>query len=386
MKTKNLFFLLILFLLLSSASPLQADNRYTSDYVVVGDSVFSSFDGRIVSQRDDSWHRPNALTSNNTISLFYDKLPGTKADYYRADSDQIVRSGTWQTSTMPIFGMDAFSLLAKNGDSFVFTPSKPIVRLAYWRTSLKGQIAITIPCGRGQTVPGMCVEHKSVDTQSHEQIEYTEYEFEVIPDEDIRILVTGSAHIWGVINLSYGDMTATNLARGGHNFDELYTYAYADIGARLGKYKTFIIQAPLMNMINDGQSIAYAIESTRRYLSLLTNENTIVVIPYYRAKYMQGDRPILLETGYTAEDIYNAVEETAIDLGFKTIDFRDSVSDFARHRGVTIQEALSGSGRDGGTITADGSHPNNAGSVYLAERLIDGIFENQFLPGVYYDP
>lgn len=352
-----------------------------NEYVIVGDSVFSSFDARIVSAHEDAQHRPNAATTNNIISQFYDKLPGQKATYHRLDASEIALTGKWNVKNPAVFGMDTFAMVGNVGSSFVFTATKSTVRLIYWRTGTEGTLEVTSACVQsagdvGGTIPPQCTDYHALSTQSDLSIEYTEYNLAVIPGERVTVNVsTGSAFVWGVIELEENDITVTNLSRGGHNFDELYFYADADINSRLNRGKTFIVQVPLMNMINDKWTALHIMESSLRYFNALAGEDVIVVIPNYRAKYMVGDVP-----EQAVADAYNTVKVIAQNYNYKIVDMRDFVSDFAHEKGITIEQALTGSGVHGDTLTADGSHPNDLGSDYFSTRLLEAIQESYFFP------
>lgn len=260
--------------------------------VMVGDSILANrspdeFDAVGI----DPTTAPPLLTVRNVARRLYDSLDGEKANYYRYDSGRFGEIGTWKKATIdnyPAYWSDNFgrrletSYTNQIGASVTFVAPAGKSSLLIRKTKVGGLASLAINGTLHQI--DFRTENKN-DNNETEIFAHIDFDLARETQATLTLITSGEMAYWGLEVYEGKPVRVLNLARGGHNLDELYGFFDADISPHLSTGALFLVQVPMMNIINDGWGDEHIRSSIRRYFLRLENENTYAILPNYRTRY-----------------------------------------------------------------------------------------------------
>lgn len=142
-----------------------------------------------------------------------------------------------------------------------------------------------------------------------------------------------------------------------------------DIVPKLTETDLFILEAPMLNIINDGWTVSHIQDAVDDWAALLAGKPVVGLIPHYRASYYSGNDLI------TGSDVYyDAAAAQFTANGIPYVDMRDAVLEYVRANGFdTIEDALLAGDKRGPTLTIDGSHGNDKMAQLWADEILKAI-------------
>jgi len=372
---------------------------------------------------------PPCLTSQNFAAWLWDELRGNKPDYARYDaSDVFTETGTFSTLTDDANWDDKTVLdgptrvSTDSGASVAFTISGTYNYFNLLdRTDISGTDTVTVAVSEGNGyllakvdggaswVEANGFTFSQLQSTSELKVGNTLYQRRILfkktgsgVDASVTVTIskgtdTGRLLYWGLEKIG-GDkpyVQLVNSARGEHTIQTLLPTMYGDVINRSPDLVVFEI--PLMNMIeadsgltntlNWVQDIIWGdrVEGTSWALKAKSNSwvdfSILVIIPHYKQAWFNSDGSFkVLSSGYTAQEIYQAVKGLIYSKG--EVSFIDVSSAMDAEIVAdplfegNLYNALASSSFTGNTYTDDGGHANDKGAKVWAKTLCPVFWGN----------
>ena len=370
---------------------LAASFAKPASVMLIGDSLFEH---RVNTEFSDEGINPTtsppALTVWNAAYRLWRSIPGEKATYRRFDYPGFfTETGFWRTGSStstpayPGYWSDNFGRQVEtrycqtSAGTVSFTVPPGRFSLIY-RTDIVGGVAVITTTDDVELPGGGSANNYHIDMLSPNIYSNNATEFyahkEFIANEPATLTMAnysaGDLMYWG-IEMYQGEspVRLINMARAGHNFDELYSFRDMDIVPKLTETDLFILEAPMLNIINDGWTVSHIQDAVDDWAALLAGKPVVGLIPHYRASYYSGNDLI------TGSDVYyEAAAAQFTANGIPYVDMRDAVLEYVRANGFdTIEDALLAGDKRGPTLTIDGSHGNDKMAQLWADEILKAI-------------
>lgn len=362
-----------------------------STITLIGDSLFEH---RVNTEFSDEGINvltsPPGLTVWNAAYRLWKALPGKKATYRRFDYPGFfTETGFWKTgsaTSSPVypaywsdnFGRQTETRYSQNSTSTVsFTIPPGNFSLIYRTDRVGGMAQITtsdnVSVQGGGTANGYQIDMLSTNAYANNATEFYAHA-DFVAHEPATLTLSnysaGDIMYWGIeMYEDFPPVRVLNMARAGHNLDEIYSFRDTDIVAKMTETDLFLLEIPMLNIINDGWTTGHIETSMATMFSLLSGKKVVGIIPHYRASYYSGNDLI---TG--ADIYYDAAAAKFVSSNIPYIDMRAEVLSFVKNSAFdTIEDALLAGGKRGPTLTVDGSHGNDLMAQIWASAILKNI-------------
>ena len=370
---------------------LAASFTKPASVMLIGDSLFEHrVNTEFSDEGIDPTTAPPALDVWNAARRLWQSIPGEKATYRRFDYPGFfTETGLWKTASQtssPVypaywsdnFGRQVDTRYSQNSTSTVSWTVPPGRFSLIYRTDKVGGVAVITTTDDVELPGGGSANNYHIDMLSPNIYSNNATEFyahkEFIANEPATLTMAnysaGDLMYWGIeMYQGVAPMRLMNMARAGHNFDELYSFRDMDIVPKLAETDLFIVEAPMLNIINDGWTVSHIQTALDSMVALLAGKQVVGLIPHYRASYYSGNDLI------TGSDVYyDAAAAQFTANGIPYVDMRDAVLSYVRENDfATIEAALTAGGKRGPTLTVDGSHGNDKMAQLWADEILKAI-------------
>lgn len=358
---------------------------------LIGDSLFEHrVNTEFSAEGIDPTTSPPALTAWNAAYRLWRSIPGEKATYRRFDYPGFfTETGLWKTgspTSTPVyptywsdnFGRQVETRYSQNSSSTVSFTVPPGRFSLIYRTNRVGGVAVittsdSVDLQSGGTANNYHIDMLAPNIYTNNATEFYAHA-DFVANEPATLTManysSGDLMYWGIEMYQGSAPTRLmNMARAGHNFDELYSFRDMDIVPKLAETDLWIVEAPMLNIINDGWTVSHIQDSLDDMVALLAGKQVVGVIPHYRASYYSGNDLI------TASDVYyDAAAAQFTANGIPYVDMRDAVLTYVRENDFdTIEDALLAGDKRGPTLTVDGSHNNDRMAQLWADEILKAI-------------
>ena len=341
--------------------------------LVLGDSLMANYIGGAVPPEvyEGDTNSPIRLKINNIARRLYDLLSWNKAQWFRLNSSQWTKSGTWSTvnnTTIfePVYPTEYYHENSTSGAYVEITVPDGMENFAFVYQEQSGYSPLTITLNGGDISSyGQSVINPNVSGIGHTGNPYAVSEYIGLPagTNVIRITrdaTTSTSRIWGGFYWTGNTMMVINASHGGHTLNDLLVQ-HIDGEVVRNKPDAILFELTIMNdagrVIDAGNTIAASQTALRTILDTKIEGKDMLIMscnPY-------GTDPVDGTPNYYTmypgmEEMKNALKQVVYERG---IPFADVFEVFKRkiiNRGGTLE-----GGQGGIWYTHDGQHGNPDG-------------------------
>ncbi len=402
--------------------------------VMLGDSLFARHQHTSALDIDPKSSPPTLITKNFGAYL-WQNLKGNRPVYNRFDYagrftetgtwSDVVDLGTWDDAT------DISNITRSSSDTaaaFAFTVAAAIsyFNLVYRKDSLgHTNVVVSVSSGNGtlqaklegdtvwseangfvfsQRHPAANAALGIGNTQYQTRLEFRKVSTGLGSAQTVTIskatATSDTLMYWGVEEIKGNKpyVQLLNVARGGHTLADLKFYVQSDVFDR--KPSLVVLELPLLNMVAADSTVAYMVNQVHDFvwgdragninaLSLKAKSNNwadfevLLIVPHHGRSHFNADSTFADQSsGYTAEELYNAVKGLIYSKGdVSFVDMSTALNAEIKADplfGGNYYAAMGSSGVTGSGYFNDSLHQNDKGTLVWAKHICPVFMMSSF--------